>query len=96
VLSNPSYPTIEARPEEVISRLGILCAGKDHAFWTDDISLLNESVFRAAMIAGHRQITDIYLLGLAVSRQGTLATFDRSIPVNAVVGAGPQHLELLG
>jgi predicted nucleic acid-binding protein len=36
---------------------------------------------------GHRQITDIYLLGLAIRHGGRLATFDRSIPLKAVVGA---------
>jgi len=33
------------------------------------------------MVGGHQKITDIYLLGLAVRRQGRLATFDRSIPL---------------
>ena len=35
----------------------------------------------------HRQLTDIYLLGLASTHSGRLATFDRTIPVKAVVGA---------
>jgi len=43
-----------------------------------------------------RQFTDVYLLGLAVRHGGKLVTFDRSIPLEAVMGAGPRHLELLG
>ena len=35
----------------------------------------------------HRQLTDVYLLGLAVNTGGRLATFDRAIPLGAVVGA---------
>jgi predicted nucleic acid-binding protein len=73
-----------------------LCAGPGHEFWGDSVSLLDESLFRPQAITGHRQITDIYLLGLAVRHGGRLATFDRSIPVKAVVGAGSAHLELIG
>ena len=96
VLSNPAYPTVAATPAEAASRLRILCAGPDHEFWSDSVSLLDESLFRPQAITGHRQITDIYLLGLAVRHGGRLATFDRSIPLKAVAGAGPAPLELLG
>ena len=96
VLSNPAYPTVTATPAEAASRLRILCAGPDHEFWSDSVSLLYESLFRLQAIMGHRQITDIYLLGLAVRHGGRLATFDRSIPLKAVVGAGPDRLELIG
>ena len=96
VLSNPAYPSVTATPAEVASRLRVLCAGPDHEFWSDSVSLLDESLFRLQAIAGHRQITDIYLLGLAIRHGGRLATFDRSIPLKAVVGASAAHLELIG
>ena len=96
VLSNPAYPTVAATPAEAASRLRILCASPDHEFWSDSVSLLDESLFRLQAITGHQQITDIYLLGLAVRHSGKLATFDRSIPLKAVVGAGPDRLELIG
>ena len=96
VLSNPAYPTVAATPAEAASRLRILCAGPDHEFWSDSVSLLDESLFRPQAITGHRQITDIYLLGLAVRHGGKLATFDRSIPLKAVVGASTAHVELIG
>ena len=95
VLSNPSYPSIEARPQEVISRLRILCSSSDHEFREDQVSLLDEKLFRPEMIAGHQAITDVYLLGLAVHRRGKLASFDRAIPLKAVIGAEPRNLELL-
>jgi hypothetical protein len=40
---------------------------------------------------GHRQITDSYLLGLAVRHQCRLVTFDARLSPNIVVGAGPEH-----
>jgi predicted nucleic acid-binding protein len=41
---------------------------------------------------GHRQLTDLYLLALAVAHQGRFITFDARIPVTAVRGARPEHL----
>jgi toxin-antitoxin system PIN domain toxin len=96
VLSSPRYPTVEATPAEVISRLAILCSSAYHQFWPDSVSLLDSSLFRPQMIAGHQAITDVYLLGLAVRRKARLATFDRSIPLKALLGATSDHLELIG
>jgi toxin-antitoxin system PIN domain toxin len=96
VLSNPAYPTVDASPADVASRLRALCASPDHTFWSDSVSLLDETLFRPRMMTGHQKITDVYLLGLAVRHGGRLATFDRSIPVKAVVGATPSDLEVLG
>lgn len=44
-------------------------------------------MFNPALIRGHRQVSDVYLLGLAKKMGGYLATFDAGIPVGAVVGA---------
>jgi len=96
VLSNPAYPTVlrhrprRHRVSECYARIPVI------EFWSDSVSLLDDSLFRLQAITGHRQITDLYLLGLAVRHGGRLATFDRSIPFKAVVGAGPAHLELIG
>jgi hypothetical protein len=42
----------------------------------------------------HRQVTDLYLLGLAVRNGGKLATLDRRIP-SALVEGGEQALALI-
>lgn len=52
--------------------------------------------FQPAYIQGHLQLTDVYLLGLAVANRGRLVTFDRSVPLKTVSSAGPQHLEIVG
>ena len=41
------------------------------------------------------QITDIYLLGLAHENKGRLVTFDRAIPLQAVVDAKPNLLHII-
>ncbi len=95
VLSNPAYPTVEASPEDVVSRLRVICAAPEHEFWTDSASLLDESVFHVNLVGGHQMITDVYLVGLAVRQQGRLATLDRKISWKAVVGATAQHLTVI-
>jgi hypothetical protein len=46
-------------------------------------------------MVGHRQLTDVYLLGLATKWKGHLVTLDRSIPVRAVVGADAESLTVI-
>jgi hypothetical protein len=50
-----------------------------HRFWPDAIGYAEAAALFNAKILGHRQITDAYLLGLAIHNGGKLATFDKSI-----------------
>ena len=43
----------------------------------------------------HRQLTDAYLLALAVANRGRLATFDSTISLRSVEGAKAQNLEII-
>ena len=67
----------------------------DHAFWPDDISLLDAERFDRGRILGPKQLTDIYLLGLAVKNGGRLVTLDRTIPTSAVRAAQPHHIAVV-
>jgi len=96
VLSSPDYPSLTATPLQVVQRLRILCARPNHEFWPEDVSLLDEERFHWERITGYRQITDVYLLSLAVARDAQLVTFDRSIPWQAVAGATASGLRILG
>jgi hypothetical protein len=96
ILSNPRYPTVRARPEEVVAGLQQLCKSSHHRFWSDSTSLLDSGTFRPELIGSHQKITDICLLALACRNEGRLATFDRSIPLKAVAGAKQENLVLLG
>jgi toxin-antitoxin system PIN domain toxin len=95
VLSNPAYPVMDATPAGVADRLRAICRASDHHFWADAVSLTDEALFRVSSIAGHKQIADVYLLGLSVRNHGRLATFDRAIPVKAVLGAIPANLAVI-
>jgi len=87
VMANPAYGSLVAGTSELLSRLGAFCRADDHQFWPDSVSLRDQTQFDPAMATGHRQLTDIYLLGLARAHGGRLATFDRSIRMKAVIGA---------
>jgi predicted nucleic acid-binding protein len=57
-----------------------------HHFWPDDISILDDALIDVHKLLTPGQITDSYLLGLAQSHGGFLATFDRRFLVSAVKG----------
>jgi uncharacterized protein len=95
VLANLAYGATVTRPQELVERLGTFCSTKHHVFWPDAVSLSDPQIFNAAMIRGHRQVTDVYLLGLAKMMGGCLATFDRTIPLAAVAGATRSNLAIV-
>lgn len=66
-----------------------------HEFWPDDISIADAELFDSNRILGPKQITDVYLLALAVKHGGRLVTFDRAIPLAAVRSAKPRDLVVL-
>ncbi len=57
------------------------------------MSIRDQELFRHRHLGGHRRVTDLWLLALAVQHRGRLVTFDRGIPLAAVAGAEPRHLE---
>jgi toxin-antitoxin system PIN domain toxin len=96
VLSNPVYATPPHRPTELVDRLRRLRASGGHQFWNDDVSLCDPDVFDVRLVGASKQVTDVYLLAVAVRRKGRLATFDRHIPAGAVRGAGRDSLLVIG
>jgi toxin-antitoxin system PIN domain toxin len=95
VVSNPGYHTDSVRPAMAADQLRMFCGSKHHRFWPAQISLKNDAKFSLAAARGHGQLTDLYLLALAKEMNGTLATFDRSIPLAAVIGAKAEHLTVI-
>lgn len=95
VLSNPAYHAGHLRPDAIVKLLRRFCGGRGHHFWDDSVSLLDRSLVDLALARGHAQLTDVYLLALAHRRGGCLATFDRSIPLKAVVGASRSALRVI-
>lgn len=65
-------------PKEALALLREVARMERHVFWPDDAPLCDETTPTSLLIS-HRQITDAYLLGLAIRNKGRLVTFDRGI-----------------
>ncbi|MBC7941990.1 MAG: PIN domain-containing protein [Chitinophagaceae bacterium] len=96
VLNLPTYCRTGALGlQRVRDQLHHACGQLDHAFWPDDVSLRDETAIDFGRLHGHNQITDAYLLALAVAHGGSLVTFDRHVALAAVPGATARHLTVL-
>jgi uncharacterized protein len=77
---------------DAIVLLTRLTARPDHAFWPDDVSLLDQDRIDHSRVLNHRQLTDVYLLGLAVKHGGRFVTLDTGIARSAVRGTQVEQL----
>ncbi len=91
IMSHPNYPN-PLKVAAIIERLGEAIATDEHEFWPDDVSLLDSRIADRNRIHGPRQVTDLYLLALAVHQGGCFVSFDPSIPRTAIRGAERKHL----
>jgi toxin-antitoxin system PIN domain toxin len=94
IMSNPAYPN-PLPVQAVVERLGQGCNQDIHEFWPDDVSLLDSDIVDSTRIYGPRQLTDLYLLALAVRHEGRLVTFDTGIPIATARRATTQNLLIL-
>ena len=95
IVSHPRYPNSPGTPLAVARLMKRLCALPGHVFWPDDVTLLDSKRVQVEQLLSTTQITDTYLLALALAHDGRLATFDRRLVVNAVPG-GRHGLHLIG
>ena len=94
IMSQPAYPG-SLPAQQVAARLAEATRHPSHAFWADSLSLAgSESVDWSVVITGP-QITDAYLLCLAVANDGRFVTFDRGISHAAAKAARAEQLVLL-
>jgi toxin-antitoxin system PIN domain toxin len=95
VLGNPARGGEVARVPDLVARLKKFCASGHHEFWADSISLRDEQWFDPSAARGYKHLTGVYLLGLAVKREGRLVTFDQKVPLAAVKHARRSSLEVV-
>lgn len=86
IVGHPKYPGSPGSPAAVAGIVASLRRLSGHVFWPDDISLVGEEFVDPRQILTSAQVTDTYLLALAVARKGFLATFDRRLSAKAVRG----------
>lgn len=92
VASHPSYPNRPGEAPVVLRLLRQLCASDGHLFWPDRVSI--REILQPGASFTHNQLTDLYLVGVAVMYGGKLATFDRRVAPESVRG-GSAAIQLL-
>lgn len=90
--SNPSFTPQAVSPREALALLERLTSLRDHEFWPADLPL-GAAIPTEQPVLSHRQVTDLYLLGIARAHRGILATLDRG--VLALGSAAARYAELL-
>ena len=91
IMSQPAYPGVQ--PLVVLQELLREATETSwHVFWPDAISVLSPALIDWGHVLGSRQLTDAYLLALAIHHGGQFVTMDRSITPRAVTGARNEHL----
>ena len=94
VMSSESYP--HPQPvAEVAARLREATQTPLHEFWPDAMSVLDHNLFDQGRWLSSRQVTDAYLLALAVQRGGTFVTLDRNVDRALVRSAEARHLTMI-
>ena len=95
LLSNPSVTPGAIRVSEALHVLAQNLKQPGHVFWTDDVDLLASLSLCRGTLQGYRQVTDAYLLGLALRHKGHLVTMDRGIATLAPVDSRTRVINLL-
>jgi toxin-antitoxin system PIN domain toxin len=80
VLSNPTLTGVAVHIAEAQDLLRTITQIEGHQFWPIERGPLESVALFSGTLQGFRQITDAYLLGLAIQRKGTLVTLDKAIP----------------
>ena len=78
ISSNPRIIPEAVSPTEAVALLEQFTLQPGHVFWPEILPLQHEAV-PLTLVAGYKQVTDAYLLGLAVHHGGKLITFDAGL-----------------
>jgi len=79
IVSNPIFSRRAVSPRDALEVLSGSLQHPAHHFWTEDIGVTEALAHFGRRLLGHQQITDAYLLGLAIQKKGRLATLDTSL-----------------
>lgn len=85
-----------ATPARAVSLLQAAVDHPRHEYWADAPSPLTLRTLQSPGLVGHRQVSDAYLLGLAVARRARMATFDRGLHSFADTLGLAKHIEWIG
>jgi hypothetical protein len=79
ITTNLAYGPGPQKFKQAIAVLQSLEGVPGYQYWEIKESWVTLTAPFAARISGHQQVTDAYLLGLAIKEDGVLVTFDKAI-----------------
>ncbi len=91
IMSQPRYPNT-VPVADIVTRLQKAVSTGYHRFVPDNVSILNSDIINHNRLLSPRQITDNYLIALAVENECRFVTFDRSIAFDIVKQASSMSL----
>ena len=94
VVSQPRYPN-RLTPQAAMTKLERACSLSHHTFRPCQVSLIDRARVNPDGVLGPSQVTDTYLLALAVSHGDRLVTLDHRVVSGSVPNATPGHLVLV-
>jgi len=94
IVGHPKYPNCPGPPSAVAGALSAIRSLPGHSFWADGISLVESDLVDPKLLSSHGRVTDSYLLALARTNKGKLATMDQKLATE-VVAEGKAALALL-
>jgi uncharacterized protein len=86
IVSNPSFSPQSVPVQEAVDSLRTSTADQAHQFWPDSVTLPDALAMLDKPVTGHKQLSDAYLVALAIKNRGKLATLDRGIAEMAPAG----------
>jgi toxin-antitoxin system PIN domain toxin len=87
IVSNPAFSSQFVSVQQAIESLSSSLQDRAHQFWPDSISVPDAVRSLRGRVKGHQQITDAYLVALAIHNRGKLATLDGKIVEFAPTGS---------
>jgi uncharacterized protein len=79
IVSNPAFSRRPISPQDALEVLRGSLRHPAHHFWMEDVGVTEALAQFGPRLLGHQQVTDAYLLGLAIHKKGKLATLDASV-----------------
>ena|SRR5438105_1374542 len=71
--SNKKLTKYARTPRRAVKLLGKMMSDESHIFWPDDLMITDSKFIALERLRGHGQVTDPYLLGLALKNGGRFA-----------------------
>jgi hypothetical protein len=79
VVSNTAFSSHALSVPDAITALGKNLQHPAHEFWPDELTVAQSAAILQKPLHGHRQLTDAYLLSLAIYKRARFVTFDKRI-----------------